>query len=361
MMNMHQRFAHLHAHTLPWHRLVLELGFAVGLVLFVLVPSASAAMRLQERSLYMNSVEANATTFYKLSFRYMSPDPVGSFELLFCEDPIPYHPCDIPPGLDASNVVLSQHTGETGFAITQRSTNRLVMSRDAVAPTSTVASSYYLDDIVNPRNPDRAFAIRIKTFSSTNATGPQVDFGSVRGQVAEGVIIQTQVPPMLIFCLAQQVGQDCSSTNDVYFSDLGELSSEQTLTAQSEMAVGTNASGGFAIFAHGTPLSAGTNIIQSPTEPTPSQPGTNQFGINLTANTAPLVGNDPIGPWTNAVASSDYGQPDHYKFVSGDVIAYSPNVSLMRKFTVSYIVNTSPSLRPGVYSTTVNFIAAGRF
>ena len=33
----------------------------------------------------------------------------------------------------------------------------------------------------------------------------------------------------------------------------------------------------------------------------------------------------------------------------------------MKKFTVSYILNASPDLRAGVYSTTVTFIASGRF
>ena len=358
---MHQRFAHLHARTLLWHYFTLELLFVIGLVLFIAAPFASAAMRLQERSLYMDSVEGGATTFYRLSFRYMSPDPVGSFELLFCEDPIPHHPCVVPPGLSAVSATLGTQTGETGFTITQQSANRLVLSRTAVAPSSPTKSSYFLDGVVNPTNSETAFSVRIKTFASTNATGPQVDFGSVRGQVTEGITLQTQVPPMLVFCLAQEVNDNCSGTNEVYYSDMGELTSETTLSAQSEMAVGTNASGGFSIFAHGMTMSAGTNTIQALSQPTLSQVGTNQFGINLVANTAPLVGNNPVGPWTNAVAAGDYSQPDHYKFISGDEVAYSPNVSLMRKFTVSYIVNASPMLRPGVYTTTVNFIATGRF
>ena len=188
-----------------------------------------------------------------------------------------------------------------------------------------------------------------------------MDFGSVRGQITDGIVIQTQVPPMLVFCLAEEVDYYCLGTNDVYQTDMGEITSETTLTAQSQMAVGTNATGGFSIVTHGTPLSAGTNVIPGLEEPTLSQVGTNQFGINLVENTAPEVGIDPEGEWANAVPASDYSQPDLFKFVPGDEIAYSPNVSLMKKFTVSYIVNANRSLRPGVYTTTVNFIATGRF
>lgn len=357
---MLQYSAHWHAKTLYWHRFILELLFAICLVAFVVVPSVSAAKRLQERSLYMNSTRAGETTFYRLSFRYMSPSPIGSFELLFCEDPIPYHPCDIPPGLNVANVTLGEQIGETGFSIVEKSTNRLLLSRNPLVPINH-KSSYVFDGVVNPTTSEQAFAVRIKTFTSTDGSGPQVDFGSVRGQITEGIIIETQVPPMLIFCLAQEVEYNCTDTNGVYYAEMGDLSPDSTLTAQSQMAVGTNATAGFSILAYGTPLSAGTNVISPISEPSESIPGQNQFGINLVANSEPEVGQDPEGEWANALAAPDYSQPDKYKFVSGDEVAFSPNVSLMKKFTVSYIVNVSENLKPGVYSTTVNFIASGRF
>lgn len=333
---------------------------AIFLVMVVIVSPASAAMRLQERSLYMNSSAAGETTFYRVAWQYMSPDPIGSVEMLFCEDPIPYHPCVVPTGFNASGATLAQQSGETGFSISSRSVNRLVISRPAISPTNPT-SAYTLDNIVNPSDTDRAFSIRLKTHTSTDASGPQVDFGSMRAQVTPGIEIATQVPPMMIFCLAEQVAENCVSTNEIYYDDMGELRPDTTLTSQSQMAVGTNATGGFAIVAHAAPLSAGTNIIESPSSPTTSRPGVNQFGINLVANSSPAIGNDPEGEWANAVASPDYSQPDHYMLQSGDVVAYSPNVSLMKKFTVSYIVNSSPNLRAGVYTTTINFIATGRF
>lgn len=343
-----------------WPYLLLELLAVAAILVLFIAPVVSAAMRLQERSLYINNDEAGERSFYRLGFRYMSPVPVGSFELLFCDDPIPYHPCDIPPGMDVSDSTLSEQTGETGFSIVQRSTNRLLFSRTASLPGPD-RSTYTFDNVLNPLDVERAFSIRIKTFSSTDGTGDQVDFGSVRGQVTHGIQLETQVPPMLIFCLAEQVEYNCTGTNQNYYTDMGELSPTDTLTAQSQMAVGTNASAGFIITSVGAPLSAGTTIIPPLDTPTPSQPGTNQFGINLVANSSPSVGIDPEGVWANALASVDYGQPDMYKFRDGDIVAYSPNVSLMKKFTVSYIVNVAPNLRAGVYTTTINFIASGRF
>lgn len=358
---MHHRVYRFHAHHVSWHHLWHEQLLSLVLALLVVVAPVSAApMRFQERSLYMKSTLPSVTTSYTISFQYMSPTAISSVDMLFCLDPIPYHPCDAPDGLDVSDALLSAQTGETGFSIGSATANRIVLTR-ASTPISSPESSYTFDRIVNPSDSSQAFSVRIKSHVTPDATGTKVDFGSVRGQVSEGIVIETQVPPMLIFCLAEEVAYSCVDTNENYYSNMGELQDDATLTAQSQMAVGTNASGGFAITAVGAPLSSGTNVIESLSTPTESRQGTNQFGINLVENTDPTVGNDPEGEWANAVPSPGYSEPNKYKFISGDVIAYSPQVSLMKKFTVSYIVNSSSNLRAGVYSTTISYIASGRF
>jgi len=317
-------------------------------------------MRLQERSLYVADNNPGAISAYTLSFRYMSPTPVGSVDLRFCTDPIPYHPCDAPAGLDVSSAALSDQVGETGFSISTQTTNRIVMSRTNTS-MSAMGSSYKFVNIRNPTDTNQAFSIRMTTHSSQDATGFQVDFGSVRAQVTDAIEITTQVPPMLIFCVAEEVVDNCGGTNDNYYTDMGDLNDKTTLTAQSQMAVGTNASGGFAITANGYPLSAGSSVLASPEQPTESRLGENQFGINLVENTVPSVGKDPEGQWANAVAAADYAIANKYKYVPGDVVAFSPNVSLMKKFTVSYIINSREDLRAGVYTTTITYMASGRF
>ena len=343
-----------------WPHAVMELFFVCVVIVLLVVSPASAAMRLQDRSLYMESASPGATTSYKISFRYMSPTPIGSIELLFCDDPIPYTPCVLPQGMSVANAHLSDQTGSTGFSITAHDSHRLLLSRSASLPMGE-KSIYTLGNVINPTSTDQAFSIRIKTFTSTDGTGDQVDFGSIRGQATDDITVESQVPPMLIFCFAQQVENNCTGTNKTYYTDMGDLSANNTLTAQTQMAVGTNASAGFVITANGTTMSAGTNTIPSLTHPSPSVPGSNQFGINLVANATPLVGRDPEGDWANAVAAPEYSQPNKYKFQSGDVVASSPNVSLMKKFTISYIVNAANDLKAGIYTTTINFIASGRF
>lgn len=359
---MHHRVPRLHGVFFKLRTLFSEELIALLLVLFVFAVPAGATTRFENRSLFMASTLPSETTSYKLSLDYMTLESVGSLDLQFCVSPIPYEACVKPTGLNISQAVLESQTGETGFRMQILSDTHIILSRSPqmIAGVNS-KSTYTLNNIVNPTYDSSAFAVRMKSFSSTNATGTQIDFGSVRGQIGDGITIETQVPPMLIFCAAQVVDPNCLSTNDTYFSDLGTLSTNSTLTGQSQMAVGTNASGGFSIAVSGPSMTAGTNVIQNLETPTTSQPGKNQFGINLVENDELGVGSNPEGEWMNAVASPDYAQPNRYKYVDGDVVAYSPNVSLIKKFTVSYIVNVSPSLRAGVYTTTINFIASGQF
>ena len=359
---MNHRLLRFHAATfIRWRHLWTPEFLALLLALFVFVAPTSASTRLEDRKLFMQNNEPGSTTSYTLSFQYMTPVPINSVDMLFCISPIPYEACVPPPGLDASNAVLSDQTGETGFSIASKSANHIVLSRPSSGFTASLPSSYKFDSMKNPTDVDKSFSIRLRTHSTLDASGPQVDFGSVKGQVTRGINIETQVPPMLMFCVAQQVEENCESTNDTYYTNMGQMETDSTLVARSQMSVGTNASGGFAITSVGSSLAAGTSVIDNIQSPTASTPGKDQFGINLVANTAPAIGSDPEGEWANATPTADYGIPDQYKYVSGDVIAESPNVSLMKKFTISYIVNASPSLRAGVYSTTITYIASGRF
>lgn len=357
---MQHKFFRFHIHVFTWRSVVSEDIIALILALFIFIVPTSAAMRFQERSLYIDDSQPGATASYTLSWRYMSPQPVGSVDILFCNNPIPYEACVKPAGLDASNAVLSEQLGEIGFSILSKSANHIVLSRPP-GMISAIPASYKFDNIINPTGSTSAFAVRLRSHASLNGTGPQIDFGSVRGQVTNGVGLETQVPPMLIFCVAEEVSEGCTQTSESNYTDMGQLNARSTLLAQSQMAVGTNASGGFVITANGSSMAAGTNVIDSIPTPTQSIQGVNQFGINLVANNTPVVGSDPEGEWANAAAEIDYSIPNQYKYVSGDVIAYSPNVSLMKKFTVSYIVNSSPNLRAGVYTTTISYIASGRF
>lgn len=358
---MQHKWYRFHARAFAWKHIWSEEAFALLIVLFIFISPVAASTRFTERSLFIHSVEPGITTTYDLSMRFMTPVLTGSVDLLACIDPIPYHPCVPPPGLDLSNAILSNQSGEIGFAISDQSTNHIILTRSPNVVVPGNKSTYTFENVVNPTLVDQSFSIRLRSHASTDATGPLIDFGSVKSELNQGISIETQVPPMLIFCVGEIVYDNCAGTNNNYYTDMGELAADSTLTAQSQMAVGTNATAGFAITVNGGPPAAGTNVIDAPAVPTTSAKGTNQFGINLVENTIPTVGSDPVGTWANAIPSPDYSIPNQYKFVDGDVLAYSLNVSLMKKFTVSYIFNSRENLRAGVYTTTITYTASGRF
>jgi hypothetical protein len=278
----------------------------------------------------------------------------------FCTDPMHTEPCVVPTGLDLSGATLLEQTGVDDYTMSIIAPNKLLFSRTPAVVGQT-PSTYKIGGIKNPDFNGHSFAIRLSDYASTDASGPIIDLGGIVTQVTKSIIIETQVPPILVFCVAAQVSPDCSTTNGVNFTDMGTLGPLDTLAASSQMAVGTNATAGYSIVVFGTPMQAGTSVIAPLTTPTPSSLGENQFGINLVANTDPLVGQDPDGDSINAVVAPDYAIPNHFKFVDGDEIATAPNVSLVRRFTVSYIVNSAPDLRPGVYTTTLTYICTGRF
>ncbi|MBX4197577.1 hypothetical protein KW801_03435 [Candidatus Saccharibacteria bacterium] len=142
--------------------------------------------------------------------------------------------------------------------------------------------------------------------------------------------------------------------------DLGTLSSSQARFGQSQFATATNDPNGYIIFADGTTMTSGNHIIPSLSNPTPSFPGTGQFGINLRANLIPAVGQDPIGLGT-AAPTANYDIPNRFLFVPGDSITTASLPSNYNRMTVSYLVNIPSQQTPGVYVTTVDYIATVQF
>ena len=343
------------------HRLVVSERILSIVVCFVMFTGqAGAVIRFQDRSLMINSSSGGATTTYTLSFSFTTQTSVGSLDMLFCTNPIPYMACDPPAGMNVSGAVLSDQTGESGFSISTHTANHLILTRTPSVAGSE-QSTYVFTNVINPTSMAHSFAIRLSDYASTDASGPPIDVGSVVNMIANDINLDAQVPPMLIFCLAQQVELNCTDTHGGNYTDLGDLNPSQTLQAQSQMAVGTNASGGFVITANGTSMAAGTHAINPLGIPTPSTAGVNQFGMNLVANSSPVVGQDPDGDSSNAVVAPNYDQSNKFYYHDGDVVAEAPNVSLVRRFTTSYIVNISPSLPAGVYTTTITYICSGRF
>jgi hypothetical protein len=310
--------------------------------------------------MFIGSPNAGDVTFYQVAFTYPTVASVGSVKLMFCDSPLPSLPCVVPSGLDITQATLAAQSGETGFSISQQTNDTLVLSRTPAVTGNTV-SSYRFDNIQNPSSATDHVYVRISDYASTDATGAEIDYGSVVAQLTMPVEVYTQVPPILIFCVAGTIqDNDCQDTTG-NFADYGELSSSQARTSTSELLARTNAQYGYSISVTGRTMTAGIHEIPALTTPTESAQGLGQFGFNLVANSQPSVGANPAGPGTNAVVSSDYAQANKYLFRDGDILVSSSGVTPTRKFTASYIVNVSAAQNPGIYTTTLSYLCLAGF
>jgi hypothetical protein len=369
-------FKRLAVHLAPQRLAIYQLVVALLCCGVFFGGQASAVTRFEPRSLYINSSDPGATTSYKVSLTYTTLTTVGSLDMLFCQDPIPYDPCVAPPGLDVTNAVLSNQTGSganTGFSMQVKSSNHLLLTRTPTTVDS-MPTVYTFDNIVNPTDTSHSFAIRLSDYAGSTgsafmdpdgsihvATTDSIDVGSVVSQVGNGIEIDTQVPPIMIFCINHTVAPDCSSSDGDAYTNLGTLDPTKPLTTTAQMAVATNAFNGFTVSVYGTTMTAGTNEIPALAIPTASAPGNNQFGLNLRANTSPAMGADPDGVGNNAVISPDYDIPNEFTYRDGDTLVSADTVSLGKRFTISYILNTSPNVPVGVYTTTLTYFATGNF
>lgn len=317
------------------------------------------ASPLANRSVVIGSSTPSANTTHDFRFTIQSISPLGSIEFEYCDNsPFIGTPCNAPVGLNLSAAVLSSQTGETGFTIDPSSSvNRLVLTRVPVPP-SAIPVTYTFSNVINQSATNAPVYVRISTFASSDTSGPRTDEGAVLYSTASQVLIAGYVPPFLTFCTGVTVAVNCTSANGS-FLNFGELSTTQTRFLSSEFSGATNDPGGFSTSLSGITMTSGSNVIPALTLAQPSQPGTSQFGMNLRANTLPAVGQEPQGLGTsNPLPPVD--TPNLFAF-NNQVITNSTIPTDFRKFTASYIVNISSSQRPGVYNTTLTYIAVAAF
>lgn len=137
-------------------------------------------------------------------------------------------------------------------------------------------------------------------------------------------------------------------------SDFGILTTDKTATKTTTVRVRSYLSGGYVLQMNGQPPKYRNHTLKSPITPTASQPGKEQFAINVTANTSPAVGATPQQV-PSALTSFGTVEPDYnianmFKYVSGETIARSTKESGRTDYTVSMIVNISNSTPAGKYT-----------
>ncbi len=327
----------------------------VGVLFALLINNQAGAANIYNRYLKMSSNIPSATAVeYTASFVMPSPQLLGSIAIEICENsPLEMVACNPPPGFSWASASLTSQLGAVGFSIdTLNSTpNRLVLTRLPTPIGANQNQEFVLSGVVNPTATGTFYA-KIFSYNSADGTGISNDFGAMAMSINNPISVATEVPPYLYFCTAINIiGFDCSNTTGSYI-DLGEFSKTGTVGATSQMVAATNADFGYNITVSGNPPTSGNNVIPGFNLPSAPVPGSSKFGINLKGNSNPNIGGDVSGSGV-AQPTGGYEIANKYKFVSGDTIATTPDVSLENKFTVSYVVNVSSNQEPGIYTATL--------
>ncbi len=189
-------------------------------------------------------------------------------------------------------------------------------------------------------------------FQASNAGGTNDAF--VFQLTEHAVDLAARVDPTLTFAVGST---SCA---------LGTLSTTQTQQCTYTLSAATNGESGYTItYLPAATLTSGWNTIDALGSMTASTLNTEQFGINLAANTAAGshtatdFGAAPSGGSGLVVGS--YVTADVFRFLTaGSALAASFGPSLTTVYTVSTIANIGNTTEAGAYGTTITFnIVAG--
>lgn len=148
--------------------------------------------------------------------------------------------------------------------------------------------------------------------------------------------------------------------------NFGNLSTALTTTGTASFSVLNYTSYGYAVTILGNPPSSGAHSLSALSTNSASTIGTEQFGINLRANTTPVVGANPTqvpssGSFSFGGATSNYNIPDSFRYVAGETIASASRSSGETDYTISYIINASSATPGGNYSASHTILCTGTY
>ncbi len=139
--------------------------------------------------------------------------------------------------------------------------------------------------------------------------------------------------------------------------DMGVIDATTTGVATATFRIRNYLSSGYIVIigGHAPAVGYGTgNELDAMTSAAQSQQGTEQFGVNLVANTLPAIGADtvqvPDNTFSYGYPAAGYDQPNYFKFVPNDPIALSNSSSGQTDYTLSMITNASRISPSGSYT-----------
>lgn len=322
---------------------------------------------LTARKLTLSTSAVNTSGTWTFEFTTSATTALNGVAFQVCDTPS--GTCNIPGSWTNSGSAAGTITGiGTGFTL-DNAAGFLRIKNNANATTVTNPVSIAFNTVTNP-NSTGTFYVRITTYSGDDYTSA-VDTGAVASSTANQITLTGTVDESLTFCVGVTVTSNCSSTTGPAASWIASstFSSAVARTATSQFAAATNAESGYAVTVSGSTLTCDSTSspscspsqsISALASQTASSAGTEQFGFNLRANTAPATfGADKSGG--SASVNTNYNTANQYRFVAGDTIASHTNTTDFTVFTAGYIANISALTEAGQYKTTLTFVCTPTF
>jgi hypothetical protein len=155
-------------------------------------------------------------------------------------------------------------------------------------------------------------------------------------------------------------------TVDTSAVNLGSLSTSLTRTGTATFSVLNYTSYGYIVQTIGNPPDNGGHTLTGMAATAASAVGTEQFGINLKANTSPTTfGSEaqqvPSNAFSFGAAATGYNTANQFKYVPGNTIASAPKSSGKTTYTISYIINMSNNTPGGSYSGKQTLVVTGTY
>jgi len=147
---------------------------------------------------------------------------------------------------------------------------------------------------------------------------------------------------------------------------LGLQSTSSATTGTGTFYVKAYVANGYVVRNAASAPSITSHTMASPSSAVASAIGTEQFGINLVANTSPATFGAnavqvPDSSFSFGAAAAGYNTTNVFKYVNGDVIAESTRSTGQTNFTISYILNISNVTPSGNYVMNHLMVATGNY
>lgn len=146
-------------------------------------------------------------------------------------------------------------------------------------------------------------------------------------------------------------------------SDFGALTATQARTATATFSVINYTTYGYVVQIFGSTPSNSGHSIPAMSMPDASVVGTEQFGINLVANTSPVsFGSNPDnGQFGFGSVASNYANANQFYYQDGDIIAQATKDSGLTNYTISYLINVASLTPGGTYSAAQTLVVTGTY